>query len=80
VLLTPCVVWRASLSLGLGAMGTLVGIPYVPGVTDNIVVGLLAGVAPLYITSPCDDDLPGVGEAVQRADPAGSGNGIGSSK
>jgi len=52
--LTPCVLWRAGLSLGMGALGFTVGIPYVPGLTDNLLVGVVSAVLPLYTTAPCD--------------------------
>jgi len=35
-------------SAGLGMAGLLVGIPYVPGITDNLLVGVAAGALPYF--------------------------------
>lgn len=48
-----CAAKRLGLSLGLGALGLAVGIPYVPGVTDNLFVGLFAGALPIAADLPC---------------------------
>lgn len=50
---TPCSIKQVGLSLGLGVLGLAVGIPYVPGVTDNLFVGLVAGALPIAADLPC---------------------------
>lgn len=39
---------KVFLSLGLGAAGLAVGVPYVPGLTDNLLVGIAAAVVPFF--------------------------------
>ncbi|KAG8457603.1 hypothetical protein KFE25_002267 [Diacronema lutheri] len=51
--LAPCSVKQLGLSFGLGMLGLAVGVPYVPGLTDNLVVGALAGALPLAADLPC---------------------------
>ena len=40
-----------ALSTSLGAIGFAVGVPYVPGLTDNIIVGAVGAVAPFIASS-----------------------------
>ena len=35
-------------SFALGVAGLAVGVPYVPGLTDNVVVGLVGAAAPIF--------------------------------
>mmetsp|Transcript_19799 Transcript_19799/g.46438 ORF Transcript_19799/g.46438 Transcript_19799/m.46438 type:complete len:156 (+) Transcript_19799:400-867(+) len=49
----PWALKRAGLSVGLAAIGLAVGVPYVPGITDNLLVGALAGAAPFLAKFPC---------------------------
>jgi hypothetical protein len=65
----PCRFAQAVLSLGLGAIGIAVGVPYVPGMTDNLLVGALAGLAPLLIAPPgCETITKAVTEIADLLD------------
>ncbi len=41
----------AALSSTLGAVGLTVGVPYVPGFTDNLIVGAVGALAPAFISA-----------------------------
>jgi len=47
---------RVVCSLGLGALGLAVGVPYVPGITDNLVVGIAGAVLPLFSSNLDSED------------------------
>jgi hypothetical protein len=36
------------ISASLGLIGFACGVPYVPGITDNIIVGIVLGAAPIF--------------------------------
>lgn len=45
---------RVLCSVGLGAAGLAVGVPYVPGITDNLVVGIAAAALPFFSSNKDD--------------------------
>mmetsp|Transcript_17077 Transcript_17077/g.22128 ORF Transcript_17077/g.22128 Transcript_17077/m.22128 type:complete len:116 (-) Transcript_17077:494-841(-) len=47
---------RLLTSAGLGVLGLAVGIPYVPGITDNLLVGITAAALPLFSSNSREED------------------------